>query len=216
MPLTLALLWLAFLIQHTVMSHGRLRAAMIARLGLWPFRGVYSLASMIPFGPLVYLWWTHRGEGAHLWTLPKPPAEILALVGFTLVVGAMARPAPSAAYTTVRGDRIDPVGMSAVSRHPMFVGLSMWAIGHLLANGNVVDVVFWGGFPIYTLVGVLHQDARKRAEDPRYADFMRRTSILPLLRPGNLRFVGGRASVGALVGLALGVFLRMMHPIWFH
>jgi uncharacterized membrane protein len=40
-------------------------------------------------------------------------------------------------------------------RHPMLVGVHLWALGHLLANGEIRSVVLFGGMLIWSLVSII-------------------------------------------------------------
>jgi crotonobetainyl-CoA:carnitine CoA-transferase CaiB-like acyl-CoA transferase len=45
-------------------------------------------------------------------------------------------------------------------RHPMTLSVKVWALGHLLSNGNLVDVVLFGGFLLWSVL--VFRAARKR------------------------------------------------------
>ena len=45
-------------------------------------------------------------------------------------------------------------------RQPMSAGVAMWAIGHLLANGNLSEVLLFGGFLVYALLDIVMANAR--------------------------------------------------------
>src|SRR5262245_59232249 len=152
MTLILAGLWADFVGTHLAMSHPPARAALVARLGDYGFLGAYSAVSFATFGPLVALWWLHRHEGTPLWMLRGSPVAVavsigLALAGFFLLFGAFASPPPSSLAQRFLGKPPRVRGMTAVTRHPLFVGMSLWAVAHVLMNGWGPDVAFFGGFP---------------------------------------------------------------------
>lgn len=210
--------WVLFIGTHLLMSHPPVRARLVARLGAGPFAAVYSLVAIALFAPMTWIWWSHRHEGPLLWMLRGGAVthltEGLVLVGLAVTVGGIVSPAPSSMGKQVQGP-IEVRGMAAVSRHPVFMGLSLVAVGHLLVNGWAADVAFWAGFPVVTVLGGLHQDQRKSAENPHYADFIARTGFVPFTAPSQLPRIGGRALAGAAVGAALAVGLRLFHATLF-
>src|SRR3546814_2870739 len=51
-------------------------------------------------------------------------------------------------------------GIKARLHHPMILGVMVWAVAHLLANGTLPDVILFGGFLVWALCGF--RSARKR------------------------------------------------------
>src|SRR4030095_5017587 len=106
-------------------------------------------------------------------------------------------------------------GLPRLARDRRFVGIALWGIAHTLVNGYLADVVFFGGFAVFSLVGGLHQDSRKRAEEgARLRAFFDETSVVPF---GAI--VGGRNRlvlreipvVGVAVGVVLAAALYTFH-----
>ena len=115
------------------------RAARIAAMGERAWKLVYTIVSLIGFALLVYGYGEARQATTVLWQPPtwtRHVAAVLVLVAFVLV---------AAAY--VPGTRIK----SAVG-HPMILGVKVWALAHLLANGTVADVVLFGAFLAWAIV----------------------------------------------------------------
>ena len=40
-------------------------------------------------------------------------------------------------------------------KHPMLVGIILWAIGHLLANGDLASLLLFGAFLIYAILDLI-------------------------------------------------------------
>lgn len=205
----------AFVGSHLVLSHPPLRSPLVARLGRFPFAGVYSALSIALYAPLAWVWWTHRHAGPALWTLRGPlavhAAEVVVACGVALAVAGVALPAPSSIGAGAQPIRA-PRGVQHVTRHPVLMGSTLLAAGHLLTNGWLGDVVFLGGHVVLGVAGALHQDARMRAERPGYAEFAAATTAWP--NPLGLPRVGGRAAAILAVGLAIAVAIRWAHR-WF-
>ncbi|MBI3042249.1 MAG: NnrU protein [Betaproteobacteria bacterium] len=176
-------LWLVlFAGTHLVLSSLAVRARLVAGLGEKPFLGLYSLVALATFIPLVSVYFDHRHGGGPLWNivaLPgmRPLAMLLAALGIALVAAGVLQPSPAlAGMRKAAASR----GLTRITRHPLFMGIALWALSHLLLNGFVNDVLFFGGLLAFSLVGAAHQDARKRVTDrERLAPFFAETSFWP-------------------------------------
>ena len=89
------------------------------------------------------------------------------------------------------------------------MGTSLWAFGHLLVNGWLTDVVFFGTMLLTALLGVWHQDHRKAAADPAYATIVAETSFFP--NPLRLGALDARSWGAVAAGVGLGLVLRVFH-----
>lgn len=115
----------------------------VRRLGEGRFKSAYSLLSFIGLVLVVYGYgWARAGQGelyepfvgaGHL-------ALVLVPISFILVAAAYA-----------------PAGhIKKAVRHPMVLGVAVWAFAHLLANGGTVDVVLFGAFFVWAVVDYLN------------------------------------------------------------
>ena len=114
------------------------RTAQIARLGEKPWKGLYSLASIVGFVLLIEGFGRARAATVVLWSPPfwtHYVAAVLTLIAFVLVV---------AAY--VPGTRI-----KSWVHHPMVLGVKVWAFAHLISNGTLADVVLFGSFLVWAI-----------------------------------------------------------------
>jgi len=106
-----------------------------------------------------------------------------------------------------------------VTRHPMNMGLALFGLAHLLANGTVGDVAFFGSFFVLGVVGPFQMDARlKKKRGEGFADFCRQTSVIPfvaILR-GRTKFRADEISFPLfLIGIVVFVALVIFHGRFF-
>ena len=181
MTLTLIVLFSTlFVVTHLVLSHGSIREGLVKKIGQWPFRGLHSLISFLTLGPAAVLWWQNRHLGPVLWEMPFWPericAGLLVLFGFFLFVQLLATPSPASMMPAKNEAR----GVLRITRHPMNMGISLWALAHLLANGAVGDVAFFGSFVVVGILGPYHMDARlKKTRGEDFIEFCKQTSVIP-------------------------------------
>ena len=112
------------------------RSSQIAKRGPKRWKGIYTLLSIAGF---VLIVWGYALTRKAPVTLYSPPLGLQHL-GSALTLAAFILLA--AAY--VPGTRIK----SAIG-HPMVLGVAVWAVGHLLANGTLADLVLFGSFLVW-------------------------------------------------------------------
>lgn len=137
----------------TALARGA-RGAIISKLGEGPYKGLYSLVSLVGF-ILIIMGWRNADAGilytTPLWT--RHVAYALVLVAFISL---------AAAYL--------PAGrIAAMTKHPMLAGVKIWAFGHLLVNGEVRSVILFSAFLAYAVIdriAVKRRDAPVRVAGP--------------------------------------------------
>lgn len=219
--LAIVLLWLLFAATHMGMSSRRLRPVFVDRFGRGGFMGVYSLVALIVFVPLVWVWLDALHSGPALWvlvdhTVVRWVAMVLAAVG---VIGAVSAYFQISPVAFVPGIPATALGLTRITRHPLFMFAALWAFAHCLLFGFATDLAFFGGFVVFGIVGCAHQDARKLAEEPeRFGPFMQETSLLPfvaILSGRNKLVLGELPLLGMAVGLVMAIGLYLLHPVMF-
>ncbi len=109
------------------------RTRTIARVGEGTWKGVYSVASVLGFVLIVWGYGIARQTPQLLWLSPTWTRHLAALLTVPAFIGLVAAYVP-------RNHIKDAVG------HPMVFGVLLWALAHLLANGNLADLLLFGGF----------------------------------------------------------------------
>lgn len=125
------------------------RTRMLARLGEKGWKGLYSAVSLLGFVLLIVGYGQARQQPVLLWAVPtwtRHLASLLTLPAFVFIV---------AAY--VPGNHV-----KAVLKHPMILGVKLWALAHLLANNTLADLLLFGGFLLWAVLDF--RAARRRGE----------------------------------------------------
>ena len=115
------------------------RAGMLPALGEARWKGLHALTSAIGLGLLIWGFGLARTGPVQPWI----PANGLRPLGSVLMLGSFVLLA--AAY--VPGNRI-----KARLRHPMVLSVKLWALAHLLANGNLAHGVLFGAFLVWAVL----------------------------------------------------------------
>lgn len=207
-------LWAVFALTHVVLSSNPSRPKAVRLLGERLFQGLYSVVAFAIFVPLVLVYAGNKHAGPLLWSVePSLLIDIVTRIGNTiaaiLVVEGLFRPSPTGVTGTPSRR---PRGVQRITRHPLFMGVVIWSLMHLLVNGFASDVAFFGGFVVFGLLGSWHQDRRQTAlPDGAYAKFCEQSPFLPFAGGGILK---GLREIGVLpivIGLLAAGLLRYFH-----
>ena len=144
------------------------RTQMLQRLGEKPWKGLYSLVSLIGFALIIWGYGLARYNPVVLWQPPvamRHIASLLTLASFILL---------TAAY--VPGNSI-----KARLRHPMILGVKLWAFAHLLANGMLADLVLFGAFLLWAVLDYRAARERDREQSISYGQGKLMPSIVAVV-----------------------------------
>ena len=213
----IGILWLAFAATHMLLSSVRLRPRLISVLGERPYQGLYSAVALLLFVPLVWVYFANKHAGPELWYVGGAAAvRWLGMIGmgvaFVLAVGGLVRPSPA----SLAPGSTEIAGALRITRHPLFMGLGLMGLMHLLmAPMHASDLAFFGGFPVFALIGCRHQDLRKlHSAGEKLQRFYAEMPFLPFSRRGGARGVT-EMPVALVVGIALAVLIRSFHDTLF-
>ena len=219
--LQILLWWTLFTATHVGGSMVAVRRECIARLGLMGFKALYSVVSLATFVPLVRVWWLSRASSAVLYepgVVGFWVAHLLVLMGFFFMCQGYVTAHPQSSIAEITGHSGGlPRGVQRITRHPVNSGYLLISLGHLAANGGVIDVLFFVGFVPFCIVTAWHQDRRTAAMIPlAVREFQAQSSLLPFvaIARGRQKVVLKEFRLGAAwVSLAIFVALRMLHPV---
>ena len=137
-----------FLGIHSLQSLApQVRQNSLARWGPLGFKAVYAAVAVLGLYLLVQGYGQARLDPVVLWTPPRGMQHATILLMWVAMVLLVA--------TYVPGNQI-----KAKLRHPMTLSVKVWALGHLLSNGNLADVLLFGGFLAWSVL--VFRAARQR------------------------------------------------------
>ena len=205
-PLLLAaIFWIA---THNGFAGTDMRGRLVGKIGEVGFRIAYAVTSIIAIMMLVQAW-----EGAvamPLWSAPAWARPILAaamLPAFLFFVAGLLRNPTAVGGEALAGQQLR--GIQRITRHPMLWSFALWALVHVIGNGDLASLIFFGTFAISAFLGMPSIDRKLAARNPEAAARLQaETSIIPFgaILAGRNRLVPGEigwlAPVLALLGWA--------------
>jgi uncharacterized membrane protein len=172
----------AFLGSHVFVTMRPQRAAVVTRLGELAYKGLFSLVSLVGIILIGWGFARYRSMGyIDIWSPPAWTRHVTLVLVWPAIICVVA------AY--IPGD------IKRILKHPMLVGVKLWAVAHLISNGDLgsiilfVSVLAWAVYDRITL---------KRRSDPG-------APPIP---------VGGRRN--DFFAVALGTILYFVLGFWFH
>jgi uncharacterized membrane protein len=158
------------------------RTRTLARVGPATWKMAYSVVSLLGFALIVWGFGQARMQPVQVWSPPvgmRHAASLLTLPAFVLL---------AAAY--VPGN-----GIKARVHHPMVLGVKVWALAHLLANGLLAQMLLFAAFLAWAVLDFSAARRRDRAAG----------TVVP----------AGRG-VATLVTVVAGVVAWLVFAMWLH
>jgi uncharacterized membrane protein len=177
-----------FLGTHVFTMRRDARAAAIARLGERPYKALYSLVSLLGLVLIVWGFGRYRAyEWIDVWYPPVWTRHLALLLVWAAFI------AFAAAYL--------PGRIKRALKHPMLAGVKIWALAHLLANGDLGSILLFGSILAWAVAARI--SVKRRRDEVRDHGG-------PVAEPA-----GWRNDVTAIVlGTVLWfVFARWLHPL---
>jgi uncharacterized membrane protein len=173
-----------FLGAHVFTSMRAPRAALIARIGEGSYKGLFSLVAIVGVVLLGYGYARYRAEGLiPIWYPPPWTRHIVVALMWPASIAVVA------AY--IPGD------IKRVLKHPMLVGVKLWAVAHLCANGDLGGIILFGSVLLWAGYDRMTLKRRSDPGAPPIPTGGRRNDIIAIV-------------VGTILYLALGF---VFHPI---
>jgi uncharacterized membrane protein len=125
-----------FIGAHVFVTMRDQRAALIGRIGEWPYKGVLALVSVIGLILIGYGFGEYRAtDWIDVWYPPRWTYYITQFLMWPASIFVVA------AY--IRGN------IWRTLKHPMLVGVKTWAVAHLISNGDLGSILLFGSFLVW-------------------------------------------------------------------
>ncbi len=129
-----------------LISASPLKAGLQKPLGVNGYKGLYSLVSAAGIGLMIY----GKSKAIHF-DLFSGFSDLR-----TLAIGLM-----WLAFVLMTAYLV-PSNIKRLSRHPMLLSVSCWAIAHLLVNGDKASMLIFGSFLAYSIFAMVMQTMRSK------------------------------------------------------
>jgi uncharacterized membrane protein len=131
------------------------RSGFIARRGANAWKGVYSLLSLAGFALLLWGYGQARLQPVLLWVPPSGVRHLAALLTVP-------------AFVLLAASYVPGNSIKARLHHPMILGVKVWALSHLVANGTLAQVLLFGSFLLWAVLSFRAARQRDRAAGTVY------------------------------------------------
>jgi uncharacterized membrane protein len=171
-----------FIGSHVFVTRREARAALIARIGDTPYKLLFGLVALAGLALIVWGFAQYRSHGyIQVWVPPDWMRHVTGALVWPAIIFA------TAAY--IPGD------IKRTLKHPLLVGIKLWAFAHLLANGDLGGIILFGsilGWAVFDRITLKHR------ADPG-------APPIP---------VGGRRN--DIIAIVVGTILYLALGLWFH
>ena len=139
-----------FIGAHLLVTLRGPRAALIARIGEWPYKAIMGVVSLVGLIVIGFGFGEYRATGwVDIWSPPRWTFYITQVLMWPASICVVA------AYS--RGN------IWRTLKHPMLVGVKTWAVAHLISNGDLGSIVLFGSILAWA---VYDRITLKRRADP--------------------------------------------------
>jgi len=174
-------------------------------VGLVIFFGIHLVPSLVPLRRRLAAW---KGDGIY-----RLGHSLVAAIGLALIIGGKAVAPYRAVYAppawtahvawvlmwfslTLLPAAYLPTNLKRFVRHPFLWGVALWAVAHLLTNGDAASVLLFGSFAVFAVFDMASANRRGA-------------------RPSSARLPLWRDAVLAAVGTAAYLAIIRLHPLLF-
>jgi uncharacterized membrane protein len=174
---------LIFTLTHLGISSTAIRPMLLEILGENGYLGFYSLIAFATLGALIFSY----GEVGHQHYLWQPTmltgvvAKLIMPISLILIVTGLTAKNPTSVKMESAVD-LEPQGILRITRHPLQWGIMLWAVSHLIANGDIASIIFFLTFMIVSGYGTTSIDRKRRLtlDEEKWSHFTSLTSNVPL------------------------------------
>ena len=206
-----------FILLHTAISSTGLRARLVSALGEGPYMGLFALGSAASL-----VWMSSAYAGAPyvaLWEVSRPVRlACLALMApvIVLLAAGLTTRNPTGIGGAAGSGTPKVRGILRITRHPLQWAILIWSLLHVLLNGHLAALIFFGALALLSAMGPFLIDHKRRvAMGERWEEFAASSSNIPFaaILSGRNRLVAGEIG-WKVMGLGLGLYILIVstHP----
>jgi uncharacterized membrane protein len=160
---------LIFMINHSIRIFAPdWRERFMQSYGTNTWKAVYSLFSLIGLLLIVYGYGMTRSNPVFIWNpslWTRHIAITLTWISFVLL----------AAAHVPRNHIKQKLG------HPMYAGIKVWAFAHLIANGRLSEILMFGAFMVWAIIGFSAGRRRDRAAGVTWPSGTTRGTVITII-----------------------------------
>jgi len=123
------------------------RENFIASRGEGAWKGFYSILSILGIIILIYGYGQARLDNVYFYSAPVWVAHVQWLLMLFAMILLVASQLPAGR-------------IRKTLKNPQLIGVKVWAIGHLLVNGDLASILLFGGFLIWAVLVVISTKKR--------------------------------------------------------
>ena len=128
---------------HLVPLISKLRLFLKDRLGEGPYMGLYSIISLTGISLIIFGYESNSNFQYSVNGKAYVYAKYFMLLALTLNIAA-----------------VMPTYIKKYTKHPMSLGIAIWAILHLLVNPDTTSIILFGSFLAYATISVMVAELR--------------------------------------------------------
>jgi uncharacterized membrane protein len=203
-----------FFATHSIPVRPGIKSRIVSRVGPHGFAVSYSILSLAMLALLI--WAAGAAPFVELWPQMgwHRHATHAGMFAVCLVLAfSIGRPNPFS-FGGARNDMFDPArpGIVRLVRHPVLAALAIWAVVHMLPNGDLAHVLFFGILGGFALGGRALINRRKKREmgSNKWDQLNATVADAPALGKPTSWF---GAAARLLLGVVLFAILVALHPI---
>lgn len=151
--LTLVIGLTIFFAIHLVPSMTAFRRALVGKLGIQTYQGLYAITAVLGFILIVY------GKSTAPFQPIWEPPDWGTRITITIMPLAFVLLAAANMHSNIK----------RFTRHPMLWGVVTWSAAHLSANGDLASILLFGAFGCFSLFAMLSANLRgEKKQQTRY------------------------------------------------
>lgn len=156
-----------------------LRENFIATRGDGAWKGLYSVLSILGFVVLIYGYGQARFDNVFFYSAPNWMTHVQWLLMLPAMILLVASQLPAGR-------------IKKVVKNPQLIGVKIWAIGHLLVNGDLAGFLLFGGFLVWAVLVVINTKKRGQV------------------------FPDETSTMGDILSIVIGIGVWFAFALWLH